>query len=79
MEIQPSVGHFGFRLKYLAIKLCADIRGTQKMNPNDFLDPVTFHIAPPSAQMFQLLGEISQHLPDGLAPKFVWSFMVLRG
>ena len=29
-----------------AIKVCADIHGAQRMNPTDFGDPLTFHLAP---------------------------------
>lgn len=36
------------------------------MNPNDFGDHVTFHLAPPAGQISQLSCEISRNLTDGL-------------
>lgn len=32
---------------WIAMKCCTDIRGPQRMNPNVFGDPLTFHLAPP--------------------------------
>ncbi len=51
-----------------------DIHGAQRMNPNDFGDPLTFHPAP-TVGGFHLSSEISQHPQDGLARRL--TFVVL--
>ena len=43
----------------------SNIHGPQRMNPSDFVNPPTFHLAPPAGQNFTY--EISPRLPDGLA------------
>lgn len=37
---------------WIAITFGADMRGAQKVNPNHFVDPLTFHRAPPGGQGF---------------------------
>ncbi len=36
------------------MKFGADIHGSQRMNPTDCGDPLTFHLAPPARQCFHL-------------------------
>ncbi len=36
------------------MKFGTDIHRAQKVNPNDFGDPLTFHLAPSSGQNFSL-------------------------
>ena len=45
----------------------------------DIADPLAFHMVPPAGQRFQLSGEISRHLQDGLAQMLVQTFLVTRG
>lgn len=40
--------------------------GIQRMNPNNFVDPLSFHLVPPAGQSSHLSNEISQHLLNGL-------------
>lgn len=47
------------------------IHGAQRMNPDDFSDPLTFHLTPQAGQCLPLSSKISQHLQDGLAYRFV--------
>ncbi len=51
---------------WIAMKFCTYIDGSQKMNPADFGDPLTFHLAPPAGQSFHLSNEVFQTLPDRL-------------
>ncbi len=55
-----------------------DVHGPQRINPNDFGEPLTFAVVPPAAQIFHLSSEISQHLHGGLAQHFVQTFMLSR-
>ncbi len=41
-----------------------DVHGVQRMDPNDFSDPLTFHLVPPAGQNLHISCEISQRLPD---------------
>lgn len=52
---------------------------SQRMNPADTDDHVTFAVAPPTGQSFHLSCEISQHVRDELAPNFVQTFIVPKG
>ncbi len=52
---------------WIALKFCTDIHGAQRINPNDFGDPLTFPLAPPAGITYHLSCKISQHLFDGLA------------
>ncbi len=36
------------------MKFCSGIHGAQRMNPDDFGDPLTFPLAPPSGQKLNL-------------------------
>lgn len=47
------------------------------MNPNNFIDPLTFPIAPPAGLSFYSSCEIS-HLSDGLAYDFARTFVEPR-
>ncbi len=58
------------------MKFGTDICVLQRMKPNDFGDPLTFHPVPPAGQAFHLSSEISQNLLDGLAQTFVESFLI---
>ena len=44
------------------MKLGTYIHGAQMMNPNDFVGPVTFPLAPSMGQSLHVYLEISQHL-----------------
>lgn len=33
--------------RQISVQLCTDIRGCKTVNPNDFGDPLTFHLALP--------------------------------
>lgn len=57
----------------------ANTLGALRMNPNDFGELLTFHIAPPADQSFLLSIEICCHLLDGPIQNFVETFMVLIG
>ncbi len=48
---------------WIAMEFCTDIHGFQRMNPNDFGDPLTFPLAPP----FVFLSEMSQQPLNGLS------------
>ncbi len=65
------IHHFGPNISttigWIVIKFCTDVHGSQRMNPTDFGDPLTFSLAPPAGQSFHLSCEISQYLLDGLA------------
>lgn len=54
---------------------CTDIHGAQRLNPNDFWNPLTFVLVPPADQSFHLFNEISQHLPLGLSLKCAQIFV----
>lgn len=54
------------RNNWIALKVCIDIRGHQRLNPKDFCDSLTFSLAPQIGQHFQLPCEISHHLLAGL-------------
>ncbi len=41
------------------MKFGTDIRGSERMNPNDFGDPLAFYVAPRADQTFHLSSEIS--------------------
>ncbi len=41
------------------MKLCKDIHGPHRMNPTDFGDPLTFHLAASSGQIFNLYKQYS--------------------
>lgn len=47
------------------------MNGPQRMNPNVFVDALTFYPAPPASQRFHLSCEISQDLLDGLPQNVV--------
>ncbi len=53
-------------IRSIAIKFYTDVHGSQIMNSNDFSDPLTFAVALPAGQSFNLLNDISQHLFNGL-------------
>lgn len=42
----------------VAMNICADINGTQRMNPDDFSDPLTFSVAPLAGQSVHLSWKI---------------------
>ncbi len=44
------------------MKFSTDIHDPQRMNSNDFGDPLTFFIVPPAGQSFHSSSEIPQHL-----------------
>lgn len=46
--------------------LCIHMHDAQRMNPNDFGDPLIFRLAPLAGQNVHLSSEISQYLQDGL-------------
>lgn len=48
------------------------------MNPNNFTDLLTFNLAPPAGYIFNLSGEISLNLQDGLTQMLVHIFMFHR-
>ena len=41
------------------MKLCTDSHGAHWMNPNDFRDPLTFHLVPPAGQTLHLSSDSS--------------------
>ncbi len=48
------------------------VHDPQRINPDDFGDPLTFHLEPPASQSFHFqLSEIAWHLIDGWAQYFV--------
>ncbi len=49
------------------------------MNPTDFSDPLTFHLASPAGQTFHLTNKISQHRTDGLSLYLIQTFMSPSG
>lgn len=52
------------------MRFWTDIHEAQRMNANDFGDPLTFHLVSPTGQNIHLSSEISHHLPDGLTQTF---------
>lgn len=53
------------------MKFSTDVHVPQRMNPTDFGDDLTFHLAPPAGQSFNLSSEISHYLPDVLGQHFI--------
>ena len=43
------------------MKLSTDIHGAQRINPDDFGDPLPFHLTLLAGNIFHLCSEISQH------------------
>ncbi len=43
-------GAIWWKKQWIGTKFGVDIHGSQTMTPNDFGDPLTFHLAPPSSQ-----------------------------
>ena len=48
------------------MKSFADVHGPQRMNPNEFGDPLTFLIVPPAGQTVCLFSKASQQLSNVL-------------
>ncbi len=44
------------------IAMVYGINGSQRMNPGDFGDPLTFPVVAPAGQSFHSSREVSQHL-----------------
>lgn len=51
------------------MKLCIVICGAQRMNPDDFGDPLTFHLVPPAGQSCHSCCNMPEHQQDGLAQR----------
>lgn len=68
----PSEGWFFFFVSMYRCIYC-----TQKSNPNDLWEPLTFSFVPPAGQFFHLSIKL-EHLQDELG-HFVQTFVVLRG
>lgn len=55
-----SLPHFGpdgkisTAFEWISTNLCTDIHGPNRMNPNGFGEPMTFPLAPPAGQSFNL-------------------------
>lgn len=49
------------------MKLGTDTHGSQRIDPSDFPQPPTFHVASIAGQSFHSSREITQHLHNGLA------------
>lgn len=58
------------------MNFCREFHVPQKMNSDDFGDPLIFLLLSRGSQRFLLSCEISQHPLDGLAQDFVQSFLV---
>lgn len=55
-----------------------NILGPQKMNPNEFSDPLTFTLAPSTGQGFLLSCEIPRDLQDRLAQNLEQTSLVIH-
>ncbi len=57
---------------WINMKFCTNIHGPQKMNPKNFGDPLTFPLAPPSDQNFNMSNTLIRDIRQPL-PYFVFS------
>lgn len=72
--------HFGSdstTIGCLAVKFCNNIHDPQRMNSDNFDDPLSFQPAPPAGQNIYSSSKISHHGANKSALKF--AFMVPRG
>ena len=59
------------------MKFGRDIHVPQRMDPNDFGDPLTFPLESPAGQISHIFREIAWHLEDVLAQKLVQILIIL--
>ena len=63
---------------WIAMKFATEIHRSQRMYPNDFLDPLTFYLVPPWAT-FVAWSKMPQQLLGGLSWNSVHTFMFPSG
>ncbi len=54
------------------MKFGTDVHGIQRMNPKDFRDPFTFHVAPPTSQNYHIRTKTNDQIQVRKVESLTW-------